>query len=153
MSLGIDVNRHNRPTGMSGLGTLCRVTQRTEEDARFENRLRAHVRWKMERRRLGVTALADVVGFEQSYISRWLMGGRGSRGISALFAYKFSQALDVDPDILFNQDPPAQFWRTYVPRPQPEDPGEASPATARATRPMGRAAESVAKYHHEKKAR
>lgn len=93
------------------------MAKRTADDSRFEDRLRAYLRESMERRGIGVTECARLLGFDQGYVSKWLLRGRGDRGVSALFAYRMTRVFPIDPDHLFNRDPPPQYWRTYVPRP------------------------------------
>jgi len=88
----------------------------------------------MERRRLGVTATAKLLGFDQGYLSKWLTETRGGRGCSALLAYRMTKEFGIDPDLLFNHNPDERFWRTYVPRPAPEDPGQASTVDAQPPR-------------------
>lgn len=101
---------------------------------RLENRIRAHVRQRMESRGLGVTRLAELVEIDQPYLSRWLRSERGSGGISAKFAYRLMKRLDIEADNFFNLDPEERFWRNYVPRPGPDTPEHASMAPARASR-------------------
>lgn len=91
------------------------VTQTVDTQERFEGRLKAWLRYWMERRGLGPTEAAELLGKHQSYVTRWLQDERGDRGSSAFMAYRLAKAFGIDPDHLFNKDPDATYWRTYVP--------------------------------------
>lgn len=101
--------------------------EKNEADRPIEDRIRAHVRERMTRFGLGVTAAAKMVDCNQGYLTRAL---QGTRGFSAGLAYRISKAFDVDPAILFGHDPPAEFFRTYVPRPPFAAPPAAEPKAA-----------------------
>ncbi len=118
------------PSSMSGRGMLRPVGKKRDEDRAVEDRIRAHIRQRMERRRLGVTNAARKLSSSQPNLTRILMG---ERGVSAGLAYRVSTEFQVDLEHLFHVDPPREFWRYYVPRPA-ADPDSASPSAARPTR-------------------
>jgi Helix-turn-helix domain len=124
-----------------------------EDEERFENRLRAHLRQRMTKRRLTAAAVGPMLGVDPSYISRWLRKGRGGMsgrgGLSARIVWRMVQMLQLNPDDLFFGDPPEQFWRDYVPQGFAEDPNLASPTSPQPTRQAGAGETSE---HQNKKA-
>jgi plasmid maintenance system antidote protein VapI len=100
------------------------VGKKNPQDQLVEDRIRAHLRQRMERRKMGVTATAKLLGIDQGNLTKIL---QRTRGITAGVVYRICQKFSIDADVLFNVDPEPNFWRHYVPR-APDDPGTASAA-------------------------
>jgi hypothetical protein len=108
------------PDGMSAVATVANMAKNEAKDPIFEERLRAHVRARLERLGWGSSRLATEIGFSQGYVSHWLLKDRGDRGVSALFLFRSCRALELDPLDVFNNDPDPKYFRTYVPRQRAE---------------------------------
>lgn len=138
MPTGIHVNRNASPTGMTPSGRVPDVEHVSEQELRrLEDQMRAHVRERMERKGWGPTELAKETGggVSQGYISKWLLGGRGSGtdpsrgGISVRKLVQLVRPLGLDLFVVLGRaDVPAQFWKDYVP--QKSRPARALGATA-----------------------
>lgn len=104
----------------------------------LEERLKAHVRARMQSRGIGPQGLADLTGIDQGYFSKWLPSPRGKGSISAKYAYRLMKRLDLGADELWNTNPAADFWRPYTPYAdrtrRRESPAKASTATAHPSR-------------------
>lgn len=153
MSLGMHVNRHAMPLAIRRGATVVEVAAKKSKDPRFEGRFRAHVRRQMERLGWGPSMVAERTGFDQGYISNWLLEKRGTRGASALFLLQMCAGLDLDPLQVFKSDPDERFWRRYVPRKRDEDAGPAPSESAQTTGPTLLAAEPSAPYPRRRKPR
>lgn len=102
------------PTEPALFCTVVRVGKKRDEDREVEDRVRAWIRERMERRELGVTAAAEKLRMNQGNLTRIL---QGSRGVSAGVAKRVSDTFQIDPAQLLNEDPAQDYFREYVPRP------------------------------------
>lgn len=140
MPVGMHVNRHEAPTGMPGGGTVSTVPLKAtpEELRRLENRMRAHVRQRMLEFGIGTSGVEHRTGVNQSYLGRWLQGGRGSGtsgrgGISVRKLYQLVSGLGLDLfHVLTREDGlEERSWETFVPTAREEPrPSRASASTA-----------------------
>lgn len=115
MPSGMRVKRHGMPTGTKGSSTVPAVGRKSPEDRQMEERIRAHIRRRMEELRVGVTEAAAMVGCDQGNLSKILTG---SRGIGVGLAARIFTGLKIDPLAMFLRDPELRFFEPYVPRAQ-----------------------------------
>lgn len=81
-------------------------------DTRLADRIRAHLRERMEARGWGPAETARAIGMDQGHLTKIF---QGSRGVGSELAARMSVGLGIPLEWLFKHDPPPGYWRRYVP--------------------------------------
>jgi hypothetical protein len=93
------------------------VGRKNAEDARVEERIRAHVRRQMRRMNIGVAAAAAMCHCDQGNLSRVLMR---QRGLGLGLASRLVAGLSIDALQALTVDIDPAFYAPGVPRPTNE---------------------------------
>lgn len=114
MPLGMRKSRTAMPPGIGAPSTVIRVGRKSPEDEAVEERIRAHVRARMEHLKIGVMKTAEKCGCDQGNLTRILLK---QRGIGLGMAVRLIDGLSLDGLQALTLDPDRRFFRPYVPHP------------------------------------
>jgi hypothetical protein len=104
--------------------------RKSPEEIQVEDRVRAHVRQYMVRKRIGLNRLADRLGMHKGTLSKILYGG----GVDAHFLWRLRSKLHLDLNDVIEE--PIKDESLYRPGPPPiPDEAEGEPPTSSASAP------------------
>ena len=106
------------PKAIAKARSVPDVGRKAPEDKEIEERVRAHVRRRMEFLNLGVTQAAEMCDCDQGNLTKILLV---QRGMGLGMAVRLITGLGLDALTALTVDPDQRFFSAYVPRSKDED--------------------------------